>query len=337
MEKISSVIKIIGHGVSLPEKEILSAHIDKEMGYEIGLTERVTGVKTRYYSTGESATELACPAIKSAIKTANMSYDDIDCIIGACGTNEQAIPYNASKVHGKLSFSPNVVAFDINMTCLSSLMAVDLAKNLLETGRYKNILIYASDLASVGVNWREVEVGGLFGDGAAALILTRMERDNLQPMGAKIISSLFETHSEAVDYCQIKGGGSLNPPSKVKGNYLPFCQFEMQGKKLYRYSANVLEIFIKKLLDHVNLDLADIDWVVPHQASGKALELMQKRLDIPKEKMINIISNHGNQISASIPTAYSHLLTSGNLKSGDKILLIGTSAGLSLGGMILEW
>lgn len=331
------MIKIIGHGSSLPTTEVSSLHIDNKMGYAPGHTERITGVKTRFYSDTESATELASSAVKKALQSAEISSDDIDCVIGACGTNEQAIPYNASKLHAKLAFPPHVVAFDINMTCLSSLMAIDLAVNLLETARYKNILLYASDIASVGVNWENIEVGGLFGDGAAALVLTKNTPKVFNQQGGKYITSLFETHSEAVDYCQIKGGGSLHTPANVEGDYLPFCQFEMQGKKLYRYSAKVIEKFVHRLLQNAGLEMNDIDWVVPHQASAKAIALLQKRLNIPKKKTINIIRNHGNQVSASILTAYCHMLENKNLKPGDKILLIGTSAGLSLGGMILEW
>ena len=325
-----NLIQIVGSGSFQPQNKISSAQIDEKMGYKTGLTERITGVVSRNYATDESATDLAVKAVELALQSASLGINEIDCVISASGTMEQAIPYNAARLHRQLSLSPTVVAFDINMTCLGSLMAIDMAANLIQTGRFKTILIYASELASVGVNWENIEIGGLFGDGAAALIVT----------GAKsggIITSLFETHSDAYDFCQIKGGGSLNHPSKVIGDYKSYGQFEMQGREVYRYSAKVLLPFLEKLLLKVDLNIDEIDWVIPHQASSKALELMQKRLEINSNKIINIINTHGNQISASIPTALDKLIKSGQLNRGDKLLFIGTSAGLSLGGIIWQW
>lgn len=323
-------IQMVGIGACQPMRKVYSTEIDQKMGCKPGLTERITGVKSRYYATNESATELAAMAVDIALQSSKLDISDIDCVISASGTMEQAIPYNAVKLHKRLGLSSNVVTFDINMTCLSTLMAIDMAANLIQLGRYKTILIYASEIASVGVDWAKIETGGLFGDGAAALILTGSEN-------SRIVTSLFETHSDGYDYCQIKGGGSLNHPSKIEGDYRPYGLFEMQGPEVYRFSAKVLAPFLDKLLNNANLKIDDIDWIIPHQASSKALHHMQKRLGIDKEKIVNIISTHGNQISASIPTALNHLIKSKRVKSGDKLLFIGTSAGLSLGGLIWEW
>ncbi|WP_086934359.1 3-oxoacyl-[acyl-carrier-protein] synthase III C-terminal domain-containing protein [Agarilytica rhodophyticola] len=323
-------IKILGTGVASPQKRVESIEIDRYHGVPAGRTEAICGVKNRAYATDESASSLAIEAIKNAISCANISIDDIDCIICASGTMEQAIPYNAAKVHALLKLNKPIPSFDINMTCLSALMAMDVASSFIEIGRYKNILICSSDLASVGLDWNNIEVGGLFGDGAAAMILCNTQEN----IGIKAIN--FETYSEGVDYCQIKGGGSLHHPSKIHGDYRSYGQFNMKGKDLYRLTLKVIGKFCKDLLKIADYTLDDIDWIVPHQASKLAIEHLQKKLSLNPDKVINILSTHGNQIAASLPTALHYLLTSDRCKRGDKILLIGTSAGLSLGGMILE-
>lgn len=324
-------IELLGTGIALPAKIVLSDDIDTSQGYKPGYTEGATGVYSRHYTVEESATELAIVAITQALEKAQISIDEIDCIISGSGTMEQAIPCNASKVHASLNTSRPIPAFDINMTCLSALMAIDIASSMIDRGQYKKILIYSSEIASVGVQWDNIQVGGLFGDGAAALILAKSA---CQRKGIRATS--FETHSEGYDYCQIKGGGSLHHPSKITGDYAPYGLFEMKGKEIYKLTAKVMEPFINSLLNKSNLSLDDIDWVVPHQASKLAISHMQKKLAIDPAKMVNILSTRGNQIAASIPSALHELLSGGKAKVGDKILIIGTSAGLSLGGMVLE-
>jgi len=329
-------ISISGTGVALPDKEITSSYIDLQQGYRKNYTEDKTGVATRFYASTESASDLAIMAINNALKVSKLTLDDIDCIISGSGTMEQSIPCNAARVHARLHPPRPIPAFDINMTCLSTLMAMDIAVPMLLSKKHKHILIFSSDIASVGVDWEDIKTGGLFGDGAAAIILSSADHSQSNNC-PRVLTSKFETYSEGVDYCEIKGGGSLHHPSKVNGDYRPFGKFQMKGPEIYKLAAKNLEDFIKRTLDDVGLKLDDIDWVVPHQASQLALVHLQKRLKLPQNKVINIIKNHGNQVATSIPTAFHTLLQKKELKKGDKILFVGTSAGVSLGAALWEW
>lgn len=324
-------VEIVGSGAAVPENSVKSTIIDKEQGCEAGYTESRTGVYSRHFVTTESASDLAIRAIEKALIAANLSINDIDCLIAASGTMEQAIPYNASRIHSKLNFSLPIPSFDINMTCLSFLKALDIAALMINSEQHQTILIVSSDIPSSGINRADPETGGLFGDGAAAVIVTKSQQGN---SGLHCFN--FETHSEGVTYCQIKGGGSLNSPSKTPGDYAPFGYFEMQGKNVFRLTARVIEGFIKTTLDMSGLTLKDIDWVVPHQASKLALEHVQKQLNLDPDKVVNILKTKGNQVAASIPSALDALLRSGKTKKGDKVLFIGTSAGVSLGAAVLE-
>ncbi len=324
-------IKILGSGVYLPPLKISSLELDKQKGFDEGNVESRTGVRSRHYVQDESASDLAYYAIQQALENASLSINDIDCLIAASGTMEQAIPCNAAKILARLATNAQITAFDINMTCLSALMAMDVASSLLVSGQHKRILIVSSEIASCGLDWEHIETGGLFGDGAAALIVSQTDEEQ-----CGIRSSLFRTYSDGVDLCQIKGGGSLYPPSKITGNYTEYGLFKMQGKELYRHSRKVFAPFCEELFAKSGISIDSIDWVVLHQASGLALKHLEKTLNLNPNKIIYLLRDCGNQVAVSLPAGLHKLLTTKDVKHGDKVFMLGTSAGLSLGGMVLE-
>ena len=320
-------INILGTGKALPSFEMTAEDIDREQGLSVGSTFRITGLKRRYFLKDESASNLMSNAIMQALENANLEVNDIDCIISANATMQQMIPFNAAGVHKLLNPQRNIPSFDINMTCLSALRAFDIASNLLN--EYPKILIVSCDIASTGLDWSDIRTAGIFGDGAAAIVVGKSEKGG-------IIVSNFETHSEGFEYCQIRGGGTKLAPSIYEGDYREIGLFEMNGKKLFKLSSKILPKFIKNTLNKKGLHLDDIDWIVPHQASQASLNHIVKMLGVEKHKLIDIFRNHGNQVAASIPTALHELCTTKELKSGDKVMLVGTSAGVGLGLVVWE-
>jgi len=324
--------KIIGTGTAIPKHCIQSDEIDRTMGYEIGYTQKVTGLKQRYYAKTETASDLACKASLIALHNGKIDLNEIDCLIAASGTMQQAIPYNAAFIHQQLNFKKPIPSFDVNMTCLSFLNALNIAASMIHLAEYGKILIVSSDIASVGVNWENIKVGGIFGDGAAAVVLVKSTHSNQGQL-----ASLFETHSAGIKFCQIKGGGTHFHPSKIQEDYTQYGLFEMNGKQVYKLASKQMQPFLNRLLLKANLALSDIDWIVPHQASDAAIKHMVKTLKLAPQRVIDIFAQRGNQVAASLPTALSELICNKPVKLGDKILLIGTSAGLGLGGIIIEY
>lgn len=330
--RLSPVIrnfKLLGHGIYLPKHVVSSLSLDQKNGLASGTVEARTGVQQRYYARHETASEMAKQAILAALHQADVALADIDCLIAASGTMEQAIPCNAAKILAQFTPSLSFPAFDINMTCLSGLMAMDLAANMLQGGQYKRILIVSSEVASVGLDWTNPAIGGLFGDGAVALIVGADDSE------ARVDASLFRTYPQGVAHCEIQGGGSLNHPSNIAGDYAPYGMFRMNGKELYRLTAKVIMPFCTELLAKARITMDAIDWVVPHQASGLALQHLVRQLGLCPTKVINMLQQRGNQIAVSLPAALHELLITKPVKPGDKVLLIGTSAGLSLGAMVM--
>ena len=321
-------ISILGSAKALPTQIVTSADLDKKLGFKVGHIEKITGLKQRHFlSNDERSSDLVIEAVTAALKDAKLSIDDIDCIINASGTMEQAIPFNAASTHRLLAPSRPIPSFDINMTCLSVLRAFDVAAHLFDA--YKTILIVSCDIASIGLDWSQIRTAGIFGDGASALIVSPSKSGG-------IICSAFETHTKGYEHCMIRGGGSNNHPKSFEGEYKEVSNFEMQGRSLYKLSLQILPPFLKKTLKEHSLTMADIDWIVPHQASQASLNHIIKLLDIDKEKFIDIFSTHGNQVAVSIPTALHTLLKNRPLKSGQKVLLFGTSAGLGLGMVVWQ-
>lgn len=342
-------LEVLGTGASLPDLRVSSRQLDQEKGFAPGTIEERTGVASRYYAINESASDLAFAAIQQALDNASLSLKDIDCLIAASGTMEQAIPCNAARILARLQqdipSNPSIVGFDVNMTCLSALMAMDVAASLLAAGQYQRILIVSSEVASVGLDWQHIEIGGLFGDGAAALVVARSVAQSLtQSTGEAeqtkktqgIEKALFRTYPEGVDLCQIPGGGSLHHPSRIQGDYSPYGLFQMQGKELYRLTRKVIKDFCKELLENKTASTEDIDWVLLHQASGLALQHFYKLLQLDRQKTIPLLHDYGNQVAVSLPLGLHTLLTTKPVKQGDRVLLLGTSAGLSIGGIVLQ-
>ncbi|CAA6803999.1 MAG: 3-oxoacyl-(Acyl-carrier-protein) synthase III [uncultured Sulfurovum sp.] len=320
-------INIMGTGKALPSHEVTASMIDKQCNLAEGTTLRITSLEKRYFLKDESASTLILNAIHQALDNATLKLDDIDCIIAASATMQQAIPYNGAGIHRLLKPKRNIPSFDINMTCLSALRAFDIASNLL--GSYPTILIVSCDIASIGLDWSDIRTAGIFGDGATAMIVQKSTQGG-------IVISNFETYSEGFEYCQIEGGGSKNPPSTYSGDYNDLAMFRMDGKKLFKLSAKILPDFIHNTLRTKGLTLKDIDYIVPHQASQASLNHMVRMLKIDKNKLIDIFHNHGNQVATSIPTALHELFMTKDLKSGQRVMLVGTSAGVGLGLVVWE-
>jgi len=327
-DKMITPVNIIGIGKALPNNEVTSLSIDEKLGLDSGTVHKLTGLEKRYFLDDTSSSlDLISDAVSEALAHAQLNIDDIDCIINSSATMEQAIPYNGASTHKLLQPSRPIPSFDINMTCLSTLRAFDIASKLF--GSYKNILIVSCDIASIGLDWSNIRTAGIFGDGACAMIVSPSDSGG-------ILVSNFETHSEGYEYCMIKGGGSKCNPNNYNGNYKDMSYFEMNGKKLYKLISKILPSFVENTLKSKDLKLNEIDWVVPHQASQSSLNHIVKVLGIDKDKFIDIFKTHGNQVSSSIPSAMHTLMHTKEIKSGEKIMLIGTSAGLGLGLVVWE-
>ncbi|GLQ75027.1 3-oxoacyl-ACP synthase III family protein [Vibrio penaeicida] len=322
--------RILSSDVYLPQYPWNGDDFDLYLGLEKGTCRSKYAVGKRYIASGEeSALFMATKAVKGCLEKADISLNDIDLLIYASGTHHQSLPYDAAAVLSQLQAPPSLASFDVNSTCLSFLSALDLANCLFKANRHQRILIVSSELGS-GITLNKFkkprpEVATLFSDGAAAYLL------EAKPDAYGFHGALFETHHEGYQCCQIKGGGSnVNPHKTPYEDYLAACQFEMDGKSLFRHIVNVMPKFLQRGLARAELTKNDIAFFLPHQASYHGMVKLPKLTGFDAEKIVNNFHELGNQVAASLPINL-HLLRNKHAGSDKKVLMAGSAAGLSLG------
>lgn len=253
----------------------------------------------------------------------------------------------AALVHARLGLQDSgIPAYDMGATCLSFIAAMDHASLKIAAGQARRVLIVSADIASVGLDWSRPEAAAIFGDGAAAVVLGRsapsgeFEMDGAGGGGdaaqSGLLSLQLETWSEGRDACVLAAGGTRVNPARQGGIAPDEALFRMDGQAAFRVAARRLPRFLARLLASAGVSRDDIDVVVPHQASAQALDHARALIGFCKARTVDIFATHGNQIATSIPTALHHAVTDGRLAPGQIALLIGTSAGISIGGAVLR-
>ncbi len=324
--------RLTGMGRYLPETVMPSSEIDRRAGWAEGTTATKYRIRQRYFANDrETVSFMGAEAARSALREAGLEPGDLDLLICAGTSVEQPIPYQGALTHRALGLEKSgIPSFDIDTTCLSFLTAIQVAAHFLAAGTYRRIAIVTSEISSVAINWKIPECFTLFGDGAACWIL---EAD--QESGHGMYGHLLRTYSYGSKFCEMRAGATrynVRRPPPSEDDYL----FSMDGPEAFKLAAAYMSEFLQDLLKLSELSFSDIDLVAPHQASPLALHHMKGQLLIPQEKYVNYIADYGNQVSASIPIALYRAREEGRWKPGQKLLLAGTSAGISLGGLVLR-
>ncbi len=325
-------VSIVGTGVSVPGNVLTAEDLDRRLGLRTGESRRITGIRQRHTAVHETAAQLAAGACSSALAAAGLSLDEIDCLVCASATMDQALPYNAAMVRAEFGAGRRRMAtLDVGASCLSFLQAMDLMSCALVAGRYETVLIVSSDISTFTTDYRNLRENGIFGDGAAAAVLRRSAPN--EP--SRILAARSITLPEGVDFCQIRSGGSRfhrrgNPAHSE-------ALFEMRGRELFALVARMLPDFVSGLLDEAGVARDDLSLFIPHQASRQALDHVAKMLGFDDGRMVDVFGEFGNQVGASLPTALHFAIERHGLRRGQKVLLLGSGAGVSLGGIVLVY
>ena len=286
--------------------------------------------QTRYRISGEEKQiSLAVSACEKALKNANITVNDIDCIVSASAVGIQPIPCMAALIHEKIAKGTSIPALDINTTCTSFMTALDTMSYLLEAGRYKRILIFSCDVASRALNPKQKESFQLFSDGAVAFIIEKTDKE------IGVIDAMQKTWSEGAHSTEIRGGLSNLHPENYSEETKEEFMFDMNGKTVLSLSMKKIPEMMKEFLENNDMKISDIDMVVPHQASV-AMPIVMEKLGVTEDRFINEVKEFGNMVSASVPLALAHGLENRKIKNGDAILLIGTAAGLTTNLLLIR-
>ena len=325
-------VRIVSTGCYIPSIRVDSTELDRRFGVQPGEVERLTGVRTRYNSNEqETAPYMGARAALEALRRADLSFKDIDALVSVTGTSPQLVPCAASLILKEMGeLDAGIAAFDFNATCLSFLVGFDVMSHLVAAGRYRRVLIVAAENASVILDPRHLESASLIGDAAAALVLelaapgspSRFERARL------------ETYPRGVEACVLPGLGTTLHPKGRRRTSDEDSYFRMDGQAIFRLTYAVMPRFMEQFLSEIGHSTDDIALLIPHQASGPAVRVMLRRFvppEVAEGRVFIYLEDYGNVGSASIPLGIHFAVEQGKLKRGDRALLVGTGAGLTLG------
>lgn len=323
---------IAGSGTYLPAARVPVAELDRLTGLPPGTVAQRFGVRWRHRAgPDETSSLMAASAGQAALDEAGWDPASLDVIISACGVMEQPIPSTAVLVQRRLGLgSSGIPAFDVNATCLSFLVALDRVLAGFALGEWRRALIVCADISSAALDWSDPEASVLFGDGAAAIALEAGGPHSR-------LAHLLRTYGDGAELCRLEAGGTRLRPLDGIEPFLERARFRMDGPGVFKATGRRFPGFLGELFGKAGIAADALACVIPHQASGPALEHLKRALPQGHERTVDLFADVGNLIATSLPFTLHHARQNGLLKSGEHALLVGSSAGISLGGAIIRW
>lgn len=328
MEKINAIITGIGGYVPdyILTNEELSRMVDTSDEW---IMTRV-GIKERRILTEEGlgTSYLARKAAKQLIAKTGVDPDTIDALIVTTTTPDYKFPSTASIVVGKLGLK-NAFAFDFEAACCGFLYSLDVAASMIQSGRYKKIIVIGADKMSSLIDYTDRQTCVLFGDGAGAVLVEATTEE-----GVGVQNSYLRTDGKGLPFLHMKAGGSVCPASHFTVDHRLHYLYQ-EGRTVFRYAVTNMSDDVLEILKRNNLKGEDVDWVVPHEANLRIIEAVAKRAELNLDRVMINIDHYGNTSAATIPLALwdnEHLL-----KKGDKIVFTAFGAGFVHGASFYKW
>ncbi len=331
MQPTNGSVFIRGMGSHLPEKILTNQDLSKLVETSDEWIQTRTGIQSRRIcGKDEYTSDLAVAAAEKAIADAGLDKDAIDLLIIATITPDMMFPSTACIVQSKLGLE-NIAAFDVEAACSGFLYILEMASAMLHTGRYRNALIIGAEKLSSIIDWKDRSTCVLFGDGAGAAVLSRTDEPD-----TGLLDSCLHADGTRPELLQMPAGGCQMPSTNESVENR--CHFlKMNGREIYRFAVRGMERAAREILERQNLEIEDVDWIIPHQANMRIIETIQERLETPKEKFYNNLQNYGNTSAASIPIALDEAYRQGYIQQDNTILCLAFGAGLTWGSSLIKW
>ena len=328
MEKINAIITGVGGYVPdyILNNEELSRMVDTSDEW---IMARV-GIKERHILTEEGlvTSYMARKAAKQLISKTGVDPDTIDALIVTTTTPDYKFPSTASIVVGKLGLK-NAFAFDLEAACCGFLYTLDLAASMIQSGRYKKIIVIGADKMSSLIDYTDRQTCVLFGDGAGAVLVEATTEENIG-----VQNSYLRTDGKGLPFLHMKAGGSVCPASHFTVDHRLHYLYQ-EGRTVFRYAVTAMSNDVLEILKMNNLTADDVKWVVPHEANLRIIEAVTKRAEIPADKVVVNIDRYGNTSAATIPLALWD--NEKNMKKGDNVIFTAFGAGFVHGASFYKW
>ena len=321
---------ITGTGSVLPDKKLTNFQLESIVETSDEWIVKRTGIrKRRIIDNGMPLSELAAEASKRAIADAGIAADDIELIVATTITPDYLTPSLACQVQKQIG-AKKAAAFDMNAACTGFIYALQISKQFIENGTYKNILIVSAEALSRVTDFNDRKTCVLFGDGAGAVILSRVDDDT--GIGPAIIGACGEDGAVLTVPCFFATQEDLSLRSEGKKQVI-----WMDGSEVFTFASRIMGESTKNVLEDAGLTINDIQYIIPHQANMRILQNAARRLDVPMEKIYTNLEYTGNISSASVPVCLDEAAKKGFLKKGDKLILVALGGGLTYGAALLTW
>jgi 3-oxoacyl-[acyl-carrier-protein] synthase-3 len=322
-------VSITGLGTCVPERILTNDALSRMVETSDEWIVARTGIhERRVAATDEALTDIALPAAREALEKAGLRSDHVDLLICATVTPDMAFPATAALLASALG-SNDAAAYDLSAGCTGFMYAVAQAYGMLAGGVCRNALVVGGDVLSKIVDWSDRTTCIVFGDGAGAVVLERVES------GGFLGFELGADGSQGMDL-YLPAGGSREPASSESvarhDHYV-----RMNGREVFKFATRVLVTSARRLLDQLGMTVADVDLYVPHQANVRIIDHAVQKLGIPHEKVVVNVDRYGNTSSGSIPLALADAVRQRRVRKGDIVLMTGMGAGLTWGSGVLEW
>ena len=323
------IAQIAGTGSYVPEHRVTNQELSASVGLDSAGILRRTGIQERRWAgKDQAASDLATEAVRAALERAGCAAKDLEAIVLATTSPDMWFPSTACLVQRNLQAS-NAFAFDVSASCCGFLFALSVAEQFIRSGQVKTVAVVAAEVKSRFIDLKDPATAILFGDGAGAVVLKRGAD------GSGLLSIRLYSDGTKSGMIQIPAGGSRRPISE-KSLAEEQHVIRMKGGSLFKAAVQRLTDVTHEILKLHRLHLSDIDHFVFHQANGRLLSAVAKRLQIPRNRIVVTLDRYGNTSSASLPMALDHLLRSGRVRPGDLIFLGAFGGGLNWGGALVR-
>jgi 3-oxoacyl-[acyl-carrier-protein] synthase-3 len=316
---------IAGVGGYLPKRIVTNDELSRKLDTSDSWIQERTGIKQRHIAgPTETCAFMGARAAEAALADARRGPDDVDAVILATATPDQAFPASALRVQADLGITRGF-GFDISAACSGFIYALSIADAMIRTGQAMGVLVIGSEVYSRIMNWDDRGTSVLFGDGAGA-VFVRAGADRDGTRG--ILSTHLHAQGTLGDLLYVDG--SVGQPERP--GYLV-----MNGREVFRHAVTKLAAVVDEALEANGLSHADVDWLLPHQANLRIIDAMGRKLALPAERVVVTVDRHANTSAASVPLALAEACGDGRIKRGDLVVMEALGGGMTWGSALVRF
>lgn len=318
--------RITSTGSYLPERVMTNAELEGLVDTNDEWIRERTGIHQRHIvADDESTCDLAERAARAALESAGLNPSELELIIVGTTTPDKIYPATACRLQARLGAN-GCTAFDVQAVCTGFIYALGVADKFIKTGEVKRALVVGADTHSRLLDWSDRQTCILFGDGGGAVVLE-----------ASGEPGIYSTHLHAdgsyEDMLYVEGGVPRGAGVIAEGN----AYTKMRGSEVFKVAVRTLRRIVYEALEANDMSPSDIDWLIPHQANIRIIEATAAKLDIPADRVVVTIAEHGNTSAASVPLALDVAVRDGRVKRGDNILLEAFGGGFTWGSALIKY